>query len=405
MNDENDRTDGDGRTGGTAGDATGSGAATAAPAASAASAASAARVATTARNATATTATTATTAATTTAAGAAGRPLRPGARVAGASLIAALALTDLAWIVRDFVQAADVADAWWMWSGLIFRAQDGIWASSFVEPTLLVLYAVCAATAAVSSSAGGVLVATGVVTILLRVPTLWNLNAAWVRSGVSDGLRNTVLTSVIASLTIGVALIVLAAAGRRTPAAGTPSPRDEPPARPTRSGGTAAAVLLAVSAAVLLAWEIRAMTSESWELYAGHFTGDRSLATLLAVPESWYGTALALLCLYAAGAALVRAPYSRSLGMTAAGPLLGLGLFRLSYAAKSGMLGGLGALGTSDRLWVATALFGTAAALGVLLALAARDGDGAAADDGTAQPETLPAVGPVPLSTESRSAA
>jgi hypothetical protein len=307
------------------------------------------------------------------------KALRPGARTAGAVLLAALAALDLAWIVRDFDKAADVTDAWWMWSGLIFRAQDGIWASSFVEPTLLVLYTVCAVTVAVSSAATGILVSTGALTVLLRVPTLWNLNASWVQAGVSDGLRLKVLFSAIAMLVIGAALIVLAAVGRRGfPTGGTGDAggaRDEAPARPTRAGGVAACVLLAAAAAVLVSWEIHSATGQGWGLYSHHFTGDRALATLLAVPDSWYGCALALVALYAAVAALTRAPYSRPLGMTVSGPLLGLGLFHLSFAAKSGMLSGFGRLATRDQLWLSTAVFEVLAALGVLLALAARDGD------------------------------
>ncbi|WP_070011126.1 hypothetical protein [Streptomyces abyssalis] len=306
------------------------------------------------------------------------RTLRPGARRAGAALLAGLAVLDLAWIVRDFSKATDVTDAWWMWSGLIFRAQDGIWASSFVEPTLLVLYTVCTVTVVVSSAARGILVSTGVLTILLRVPTLWNLNASWVQSGVSDGLRLKVLFSAIAMLVIAAAVIVLAVAGRRGVPPGSPgtgTTRDEAPARPTRAGGVAACVLLTLVAAVLVSWEIHSATEQGWELYSQHFTGDRALATLLAVPESWYGSALALVSLYAAGAALTRAPHSRPLGMTVSGPLLGLGLFRLSFAAKSGLLGGFGQLAARDQLWLCTAVFEILAALGVLLALAARHGD------------------------------
>ena len=339
--------------------------------------------------------------------------LRPGARAAGAVLLAALAALDLAWIVRDFEKATAVADAWWMWSGLIFRAQDGIWASSFVEPTLLVLYTVCAVTAAVSSAAGSLFVSTGVLTILLRVPTLWNLNASWVQSGVSDGLRTKVLVSAIAMLVVGAALIVLGAVGRRpvhdgTEAAGgtdgaggaedgeadtaelgdhdgdsarprvhapTHSTRDEPPARPTRIGGAVACALLAAAAAALAAWEIHSATEQGWALYSNHFTGDRALATLLAVPESWYGWALTLLALWAAAAALARVPHSRPLGMTVSGPLLGLGLFHLSFAAKSGLLGNLAHLSTRDQLWICTALLEVVAALGVLSALAPRNAE------------------------------
>ena len=304
------------------------------------------------------------------------RTLRPGAHTAGASLLAALAVLNLAWIIRDFSKAADVTDAWWMWSGLLFRAQDGIWASSFVEPTMLVLYTVCAVTALVSSSAEGILVSTGVLTVLLRVPTLWNLNAGWVQGGVSDGLRIKVLFSVIAMLVLGVALVVTAVAGRR-PAGETDSgdsrgTRHETPARPTPGRGIAASILLSTVAVVLISWEIHSWVEQGWGLYSHQLTGDRTLVTLLAVPEGWYGCAIALLAVSGSLAAFTRARLSRPLGMTVCAPLLGLGLFRLSFAAKAGLLENFGALTLRDQLWLTTAVFETLVSLALLLVLAGR---------------------------------
>ncbi|MFC4493535.1 hypothetical protein ACFPA8_05230 [Streptomyces ovatisporus] len=319
--------------------------------------------------------------------------LRPGAHTAGAALLAALAALDLVWIVRDFSKAADVTDAWWMWSGLLFRAQDGIWTSSFVEPTLLVLYTVCAVTALLSSATAGILLSTGALTILLRVPTLWNLNASWVQGGVSDGLRTKVLISDIAMLVLAVALIVTAVAGRgpaggaRTgaDAAASPGSRHDVPARPTPAGGLAASVLLAAVAVVLISWEVRSWAEQGWDTYSDHFTGDRTLVTLLAVPESWYGWSLALLAAGGSVAAFRRSHLARPLGMTVCAPLLGLGLFRLSFAAKAGLLESIGTLGLRDRLSMATSLFEVLVSLAVLLALAGRGGQasGAAPHSGT----------------------
>ncbi|HEV7625325.1 MAG TPA: hypothetical protein VGO89_02395 [Streptomyces sp.] len=316
------------------------------------------------------------------------RTLRPGAHTAGAALLTALAILNLAWIVRDFDKAATVTDAWWMWSGLLFRAQDGIWASSFVEPTLLVLYTVCAVTVLLSSSAAGILVSAGVLTVLLRVPTLWNLNASWVQGGVSDGLRNKVLFSAITMLVLAVALVVTAMAGRRRSAQpdadAVPlawvSTRDEPPAPPTRGGGLAASLLLSAMAAVLISWEIRSWSEQGWELYSRHFTGDRALVTLLAVPESWYRWALALLCLTASVATFNRARFARPLGMTVSAPLLGLGLFYLSFAAKAGLLADFGALALRDQLRLSTAVFEILVSFALLLALAGRGEQSAAAE-------------------------
>jgi len=319
------------------------------------------------------------------------RTLRPGARAAGSLLLAALAVLNLAWIIRDFEKAATVTDAWWMWSGLLFRAQDGIWASSFVEPTLLVLYTVCAATVVRSSSAAGVMVSAGVLTVVLRVPTLWNLNASWVQGGVSDGLRNKVLFSAIAMLVLAVALVVTAVSGRRPAAeAGPddegdgssvfPSTRDEAPAPPTSRGGFAASLLLGATVVLLVSWEVHSWNEQGWKLYSRHFTGDRSLVTLLAVPESWYGWALALLSLTASVAACKHAGFSRPLGMTVSAPLLGLGLFHLSFAAKAGLLEDFGVLALRDQLRLCTAVFEIVAAFAVLAALAGRGGQSTGAE-------------------------
>ncbi|WP_181764376.1 hypothetical protein [Streptomyces albidus (ex Kaewkla and Franco 2022)] len=319
------------------------------------------------------------------------RTLRPGARAAGALLLAALAVLNLAWIIRDFEKAATVTDAWWMWSGLLFRAQDGIWASSFVEPTLLVLYTVCAVTVVLSSSAAGVMVSAGVLTVVLRVPTLWNLNASWVQGGVSDGLRNKVLFSAVAMLVLAVALVVTAVSGRRPAAEAGPddegdgssvfsSTRDEAPAPPTSRGGFAASLLLGATVVLLVSWEIHSWNEQGWKLYSRHFTGDRSLVTLLAVPESWYGWALALLSLTASVAACKHARFSRPLGMIVSAPLLGLGLFHLSFAAKAGLLEDVGVLALRDQLRLCTAVFEIVAAFAVLAALAGRGGQSTGAE-------------------------
>ena len=142
------------------------------------------------------------------------RTLARGARVFGAVLIAALALISLGWIIRDFTKANEVTDVWWNWTGLLARSEDGIWVASFIEPTLLLLYAVAAVTAVRSSSATGILIGTGVLTVVLRTPGLWNLNADWMQ-GVSDGLMSKVLISTIAAVAIGAVLIITAIAGRR----------------------------------------------------------------------------------------------------------------------------------------------------------------------------------------------
>ncbi|GAB2788328.1 hypothetical protein [Streptomyces daliensis] len=317
------------------------------------------------------------------------KTLARGARISGAVALAVLALLSLGWIIRDFVAATEVADVWWMWSGLPARAADGLWATSAVEPTLLVLYVVCAVTAVRSSASAGILAATGVLTVLLRVPSLWNLNADWMQ-GVDDALRDTALYSVIAMLVLGVVLVVIAAAGRRPVTvgygqgygngygtgygygAGDPGSGAEGPARPTRGGGVVAFLLLGGAAGVLAAWEIHWWLDQGWGLYHRALTGERALVTLLAVPSSWNSWALAVLALAAAVAAVAHATYARPLGMTVGAGVLGAGVFYVSYAVKMNLFDGFGELSVQERLRVGTAVFEVVAGLLVLGALAAR---------------------------------
>lgn len=293
--------------------------------------------------------------------------LAPWARITGAGVLAALALLNLAWIVRDFRKAAEVVDVWWMWSGVLFRAQDGVWATSFLEPTLLVLYAVCCAlVAARSSAAPGILAASGTLTVLLRLPGVWNLNAGWVQGGVTDGLRAKALWSVTAMLLLGATLVATALLGRRR-AGASEAP---PPARPSPFGAVVALVLLVAAAVAVGGRELDVLRGEGRELYIHHLTGDRVLVTLLAVPSGWYDWVLVGLSLAAAATLLVRGRYARPLGMTLSGPLMAAGAFSVASSVKLGFFRHVGALPLRDRLLLGLSVFEIVAGLGVLLALA-----------------------------------
>ena len=318
--------------------------------------------------------------------------LAPWARITGAAALAALALLDLAWMGRDFGKAAQTTDVWWMWCGVLFRARDGVWATSFAEPTLLVLYAICCAlTLARSATAPGLLGAAGALTALFRLPGLWTLNAEWVQGGVTEGLRDKAFAGVVAALVLSAVLLVAGIAGiagHRTGAedehrtggragdaavaAGLADPAGHgaAPAGPSAAGSTAAALLLAASGGVLAARELDDWHEQGWELYAHHLTGDRSLATLLAVPAGWYAWALALSVLAAAAVVLRRGPYARPLGMAVTAPLLGLSVSSVSFAARTGLLAGYGDLGVHDQLRLASEVFWIVAGLAVLAALA-----------------------------------
>ncbi|MEU7318485.1 hypothetical protein [Streptomyces sp. NPDC007083] len=312
------------------------------------------------------------------------RTLARGARAFGALLTAALALISLGWIARDFARAHEVIDVWWNWAGLPARAEDGVWVTSFLEPTLVLLYSVAAVTAFRSSSSAAILTCTGLLTVAVRVPGLWNLNADWMQ-GVPDGLLSKVLFSTIAAIVIGAVLVVTAIAGRHPTHAGfdgygpgpygldgrdEPDPADGPPSGPTRSGAVAAFLLLGTCGVVLAAWEIRTWQQYGWERYAHTLTGERGIVRLLDAPTGWTLWAVVVLSLVTATAALGGAPFSRPLGLIASAPLLALGVFGMAFSLKLDFFRHLDDLGIESRLHVLTNVFEAAAGLAVLLALA-----------------------------------
>lgn len=311
------------------------------------------------------------------------RTLSRGARAFGALLTAVLALISLGWIARDFTEAHEVVDVWWNWAGLPARAEDGVWVTSFLEPTLVLLYSVAAVTAFRSSSSAAILTCTGLLTVAVRVPGLWNLNADWMQ-GVPDRLLSKVLFSTIAAVVIGAVLVVTATAGRRPAHGGfdgygpgtyglggrdEPDPADGPPAGPTRSGAVAAFLLLGTCAVVLAAWEIRTWQQYGWERYAHTLTGERGIVRLLDAPTGWTLWAVVVLSLVTATAALGGAPFSRPLGLISAAPLLALGVFGTAFSLKLDFFRHLDDLGIESRLHVLTNVFEAAAGLAVLLAL------------------------------------
>lgn len=313
------------------------------------------------------------------------RTLARGARVFGAALIAALAVISLGWIIRDFTKANEVTDVWWNWTGRLARSEDGIWVTSSVEPTLLVLYTVAAVSVVRSSSAAGILACTGVLTALLRIPGLWNLNANWMQ-GYDDGLLGKVLLTTIVMVVIGAVLVVTAVAGRRPahqvggydygfPSApslrpGGADPAEEPPAGPTRGGGVTAFLFLGALAAVLATWEIHDWYKTSWDSYQRALTGERMIVRLLDVPVSWTVWCLVVLALVAAVGALAGAPFARPLGLITAGPVLGAGVFSTIFAVKAKYFEHFGDLEILGQLRLLTGVFEIATAAVVLAALA-----------------------------------
>ncbi|MYU17167.1 hypothetical protein GTZ78_42425, partial [Streptomyces sp. SID8361] len=154
-----------------------------------------------------------------------GRILNSGGRLFGALVCAVLGLISLAWIIRDLGKADESSHLWWTWAGLPFRATGGIFGSSLLDLVLLLVYAVVGLTALRSPAAAGALGSVAVVTVAVRLPSLWNLNSDWLQ-GIPGDLKTRANLSAWAQVVLAGLLLAVVAAARR--------PADLPP--PGRPG-------------------------------------------------------------------------------------------------------------------------------------------------------------------------
>ncbi|MEV4945164.1 hypothetical protein [Streptomyces sp. NPDC053755] len=299
------------------------------------------------------------------------------ARLTGAALSVALALTAVGWILRDLaVLTGPPADLLRYWAGDHRLPRERL-ATSGLDPVLAVVYAVTALTAVRSPGAAGAFAVTGGVTVAVRMPGLW-----------ATGSGNGALITTLVALGLAAALLVTAAVGRRP--ADTPS---EPlPARPRPGPAAASGVLLLLAGLFGAAWEVHLAVDLPAELTFDRFTGGRSaLAPLLAPPPGWLATVLALLALIAAGGALARSAASRPLGLAAAALLCGTALMGLAPALRADFHRQVSALAPAERLTHVTSLFDLLAGAAVLVLLASRG-------EAAATPPPLPALPPAPPS-------
>ncbi|MET7933672.1 hypothetical protein [Streptomyces sp. NPDC005322] len=325
-----------------------------------------------------------------------GRILNRGARVFGALVCTVLGLISLAWIIRDLDKADEASHLWWTWSGLPFRASGSVFGSSLLDLVLLVVYAAVGIAALRSPSAAGALGTVAVVTVVLRLPSLWNLNADWMQ-GIPDDLKTRADLSAWAAVVLGGLLLATVAAARRPadldPPGYAASPADQPPARPGPGPAVIAALFLGAVGAVLAAWQIYWAQERGWDSYKYLLTGKHTLATLLSAPAAWSEWAAAALCLAAAVTALARAPLARPLGMTAAALVLAKGISEVSLWFKLDYVDHLDDLPTVGVLSVLSAFFEAAAGLIALAALARRPAGAGGAPLGGPPPPGAPAYG------------
>ncbi|MEU7239297.1 hypothetical protein [Streptomyces sparsogenes] len=322
-----------------------------------------------------------------------GRILNRGARVFGALVCAVLGLISLAWIVRDFDKAHEASHVWWTWAGMPYGIPGEVSGSSLADLLLLAVYVVVGMTALHSPAAAGALASAGLATVALRLPSLWNLPADWMR-GIPDELKTRAQLSAWTAVLLGAALVVVVAVGRRPADAAVPDhavpPADRPPARPTPGAGGTAALFLGAAAVVVGAWQIYAAQKQDWDIYKHQLTGEYIFTTLLAPPSAWAAWTVALLALAGAFAALGRSTPARPLGMTAATLVLGYGIATLSLYIKFDFVDHFDDLETVGQLSVLTAFFEILVGLVVLIALAQPGVPADGAPPGWGQPAAPP---------------
>lgn len=308
-----------------------------------------------------------------------GRPqtLSRGARITGTVACALVALLSLGWIVRDVAVTGDPGQVWWMWAGVppTSVAGQGVGVSGLTDLALVLVCGAAACTVPRSPAAASVLVAAGLLTVALRLPSLWILTSDWTRLWGDQRLRTLALTGAAVAVALGLVLLLVAVAGRRPPG----PYGEEPDARPGPAAARTACALLTALACVRAAWEVYRVHEYGWDVYRGALTGSRNnVLSLLHTPAAWQSLVLVLIALVAAVAALRRAGFSRPLGMTAAAVAVLWGALGLSVAAKSGLLADLGSGPANLLLSLAGSALSAVAGTLLLVVLAGRgrrDGD------------------------------
>ncbi|WP_069170891.1 hypothetical protein [Streptomyces griseus] len=295
--------------------------------------------------------------------------LTRGARITGAVLCAVLGVITAGWIVRDLRAAGDPADLLRHWAGYTDVRPAALPATSQGDLVLLLVPVLVAFAALRSRVAASALVATGVVTLVLRLPGVWGIGASWTDGRYSDELRTRALIGTFVTLAAALALIVTGSAGRAQPADGY-----EPlPTRPGPGAGVTAFLVLGASGAVLIAWEIRHFLTLPARFHPDRFTGGPTVpVNLVGAPPGWSGVALALLCGVVALTALLRAVHARPLGMIAAGFLLLSGVLGIARAVHLALLDHFGDLPAEHRLAVLTSFLLAFTGAAALLVLARR---------------------------------
>ncbi|KAF4410395.1 MULTISPECIES: hypothetical protein [Streptomyces] len=362
------------------------------------------------------------------------RTLARGTRVLGALLCGLLALTGLGWTVRDLAAAAEPGHLWWSWAGLPVRPGGDVPVTSLTDLFLCTVQAAACVTALRSRrSAAAALAAAGAATVALRLPGLWILRRDEVPPS-GAGLRDAALLTAAGGLLLGLALVLLAALGRRavpdgpvttgpevyvtsgfgpfTPGGGYAPPvsfgaavggpagyGDGERSRPRGTAVRAAtAVLLTALAAAGAGWQVHRWREWGSDTYARQLTGGpRELHALLQPPAAWTAWTAVALALAAAVAVVARAVSARPPAGAAGALFLLLGVAAFSAQLRVRLYDRLFSLPAEQLLEVLTGLFLLFAGALVLLLTASlpREPSGAG-EAAVPAPRALPPGPPPP---------
>ncbi|MBC3990939.1 hypothetical protein H8N00_19065 [Streptomyces sp. AC563] len=246
-------------------------------------------------------------------------------RIFGALYCAFFATISLAWIIRDLNNVVDGADLWWVWVHVPYPADaNGVVASSYYDLVLLVLYVATGLIVRRSPVAGSALVTVAVVTIALRLPSLWNLHGDWmgeVSGGTAMRAQLTCWSAVLASVMVLVAVARSHEVDRQAPPAFAPEdgavPLTRPAGPPPGRRGRASAVLRGIGL-LLIVWQIDFLLQSGWENYEQFLVGEQFLFSLLDQPYIWSAWTVTLIALAAGARGPSRAPHARPLVLIAA---------------------------------------------------------------------------------------